>query len=63
MYSGYRFDYSPGPPDAKGKITTYSLTASPLKAGGGNFFYTDQTGVIRVNTSRPATASDNPLEG
>jgi hypothetical protein len=28
---------------------------------GQRYFYTDQSGVIRVNTSASATSTDNPL--
>lgn len=60
----YRFVYTPGPPDAKGLVSSYNLTASPIEgAGHGNFYYTDQSGVIRMNTTRPATKDDPPLGG
>lgn len=61
--SGYRFVYSPGPRNEKGEITTYTITASPIKPGTGNFYYTDQSGVIRQNSTQPAAASDSPLAG
>ena len=61
--SGYRFVYAPGPRNEKGQITSYTLTASPIKPETGNFYYTDQTGVIRMNKSAPATAADPPLAG
>lgn len=59
----YRFVYTPGPKE-KGQITTYTITASPVQGpGNGNFYFTDQTGVIRMNPSRPANATDSPLAG
>jgi hypothetical protein len=63
--SGYRFVYSPGPRNDKGEITTYAITASPIKIKPetANYYYTDQTGVIRQNSTQPATASDSPLAG
>ncbi len=63
--SGYRFVYQPGARDAKGRITSYSITASPIQPGvtGTNYYYTDQTGVIRQNPTAPASAADSPLAG
>lgn len=61
--SNYRFVYTPGPKE-KGQITTYTITASPVQGpGNGNFYFSDQTGVIRMNPSRPANATDSPLAG
>jgi hypothetical protein len=60
---GYRFTYTPCAPDADGKIQSYTLTASPLQQGGGNYYYTDQTGVIRQNSTAPASANDPPIAG
>ncbi len=43
--------------------TTYTLTGGPLSAQTGQrYFFTDQSGVIRYNTSNAATAADNPLQ-
>ena len=61
--SGYRFTYSPGPPDANGRIQTYSISAAPLQPEWGSYFYTDESGVIRQNTTAPATAKDSPIAG
>jgi len=45
--------------------TAYSINASPIAcaAGNGNFYFTDQSGVIRMNNSAPAASTDNPLAG
>ena len=61
---GYRFVYS-ATPDATGRNSTYSVNANPIVAGttGVNYYYTDQTGVIRQNSTREASASDSPLGG
>ncbi|MGD0694476.1 MAG: hypothetical protein ABSB82_06435 [Terriglobia bacterium] len=60
---GYHFIYKPHHPQP-GTIVGYSVTASPVQgAGHGNFYYTDQSGVIRYNATRPATAEDPPLAG
>jgi hypothetical protein len=61
--SGYRFTYSPGPPDADGRIQTYSVSAAPLQPEWGNYYYTDQSGVIRQNTTAPASATDPAIGG
>jgi prepilin-type N-terminal cleavage/methylation domain-containing protein len=60
--SGYSFIYSPGPTDLFGKITTYSITATPIDRGatGDRSFFTDQTGAIRADGSGIATAN-SPL--
>jgi|SRR5271169_2458781 len=45
-------------------ISSYSINASPfLCAGNGNFYFTDQSGVIRMNNTTAAGPSDAPLAG
>jgi hypothetical protein len=63
--SGYTFVYSPAAADTNGKIDYYSFTASPVSPGttGTNYYYTDQSGVIRQNSTAPAGSSDSPLAG
>jgi prepilin-type N-terminal cleavage/methylation domain-containing protein len=63
--SGYTFVYSPAATDTSGKIDFYSFTASPISVGttGTNFYYTDQSGVIRQNSTAMAGSSDSPLAG
>src|SRR5215469_5284872 len=56
----YTLQYTPGRPDATGRVTTYTLVARP-----GNFgfrsYYTDETGVLRATTEdRAATVQDAP---
>jgi len=61
---GYRFAYTPAPPDADGKIRSYTVTASPLDPKflrWEEYYYTDQTGVIRGNATAPASAKDPPI--
>lgn len=60
---GYTFVYMTGPPDSNGRIQSYTVNANPTKAGetGTVRYFVDQTGVIRQNPSRPATASDAPI--
>jgi type IV pilus assembly protein PilA len=63
--SGYMFTYAPGGTDTSGKINTYSFTATPISVGttGTNFYYTDQSGVIRQNSTAVAGSTDSPLAG
>ena len=63
--SGYEFVYSPGATDNTGKIDIYSIIATPLTPGttGTNYYYTDQSGVIRQNSTTVAGSSDSPLAG
>ncbi len=43
--------------------TTYTVTGGPQsKQTGQRYFFSDQSGVIRYNTSTAATATDNPLQ-
>ncbi len=62
--SGYTFTYSPGTLN-NNKIDTYSFTAAPISPGttGTNYYYTDQSGVIRQNSTAAAGSSDSPLAG
>lgn len=61
--SGYIFTYTPALPDASGKYYGYTLTADPASVGqtGTFYYYTDQTYIIRGNTSGSASASDSPI--
>lgn len=56
--SGYSFTFTTASP-----YQQYSITASPITPGvtGQRYFYTDQSGVIRVNLTATATSTDNPL--
>jgi prepilin-type N-terminal cleavage/methylation domain-containing protein len=61
--SGYTFSYSAGTPDTAGIRNTYAVNAAPITPGttGQRYFFTDQSGVIRQNTSAAASASDPPI--
>jgi type IV pilus assembly protein PilA len=56
--SGYTFTFTAG----TGNLS-YSITAAPTTAGvtGQRGFYTDQSGVIRADTSGSATSSSTPI--
>jgi prepilin-type N-terminal cleavage/methylation domain-containing protein len=62
--SGYTFAYAPGASDATGRIDTYAFTAIPVSSNTGtNYYYTDQSGVIRQNSTTTAAATDSPIAG
>ncbi len=57
--SGYTFSYT-----ASNTYQQYSIQANPITVGvtGQRYFFTDQSGVIRVNLTAAATSTDNPLQ-
>ena len=62
--SGYSFTYSPGAQDSTGRINTYSFTAVPISSSTGtNYYFTDQSGVIRQNSTTTAASTDSPIAG
>jgi len=63
--SGYAFVYSPAATDTSGRINLYCITATPVAVGttGTNYYYTDQSGVIRQNSTTVAGSTDSPLAG
>ena len=62
--SGYSFVYSAGGADSTGRINTYSFTAVPISTSTGtNYYFTDETGVIRQNSTTTASSLDSPIGG
>jgi len=62
--SGYSFTYSPGTSDSNGRINTYQFTAVPISSSTGtNYYFTDQSGVIRQNSTTTAGSTDSPIAG
>ncbi len=62
--SGYAFGYVPGPTDTTGRVNGYSFYAEPLSTSTGtNFYFTDESGVIRQNTTAVAGSTDSPIAG
>jgi type IV pilus assembly protein PilA len=61
--SGYVFTYTPGPIDSRGNAVSYSFTAVPLSQGitGERSFFTDESGLVRVEQRERATASSSPI--
>lgn len=62
--SGYSFVYATTA-DAGGRYDTYTLNANPSTVGttGTNYYFTDQSGVIRQNSTAAAAATDSPIGG
>jgi type IV pilus assembly protein PilA len=54
--SGYTFTYAPVA--VGGVDTSYTVQADPIAASGQRHFFTDETNVIRVNGTSPASATD-----
>jgi prepilin-type N-terminal cleavage/methylation domain-containing protein len=62
--SGYTFAFSAGSADSSGRINTYFFTAVPITSSTGtNYYYTDQSGVIRQNSTTTAQSTDSPIAG
>ena len=62
--SGYNIALAGANPDAQGCLTTYTSNATPVTVGttGQRAFFSDQSGVIRGNTTgAPATVADPPI--
>ena len=59
--SGYVFAFTG---DGNTPSTGYKVTANPVSRGtsGQRGFYTDQSGVIRANSTGAASSSDSPLQ-
>jgi len=57
--SGYSFVYAPSDPSDAGEYQSYTVHASPLKPGitGRNYFYLDQTAILRFKPDGPADAT------
>jgi hypothetical protein len=62
--SGYTFAFHAGTADSAGSIDTYTITATPVVAGttGQRMFFTDQSGVIRADSSGSgASVNSTPI--
>ena len=59
--SGYNFNITAG---AQIPISTYAANANPLALGttGSRFFYSDNSAVLRYNSTVIATSADQPLQ-
>jgi prepilin-type N-terminal cleavage/methylation domain-containing protein len=59
--SGYTFTYSATLLDATGRYNGYTILANPTQVGisGNNFYYEDETHLIRMNTTAQAGSTDS----
>jgi len=59
--SGYGFTYSPDLLDTTGRYNGFTVLANPQIVGtsGLNFYYVDQSHLIRMNTTAPAGSTDS----
>lgn len=57
---GYSFNYTVTASDPLGHAVGFAVSAEPLGVGttGDNYYYIDQSAIIRHSTTGPATASD-----
>jgi type IV pilus assembly protein PilA len=61
--SGYVFAVVTGGATGSGPATTYTVTGDPQNSQTGQrHFFSDQSGVIRYNTTAVATVADSPLQ-
>lgn len=62
--SGYSFTYTPGAVDANNRINSFHFTAVPISSmTGTNYYYSDESGVIRQNATTNAASTDSPVGG
>jgi prepilin-type N-terminal cleavage/methylation domain-containing protein len=59
--SGYTFTYSPSLLDSTGLYNGFTVLANPIVAGttGADYYYEDQTHLIRMNATAPAGSTDS----
>jgi len=58
--SGYNFTYSPTLLDVTGRYNGYTILANPTQPGisGVDYYYEDETHLIRMNATAPAGSTD-----
>jgi prepilin-type N-terminal cleavage/methylation domain-containing protein len=59
--SGYEFTYTPGLLDPTGRYNGYTIQANPIQPGisGIDYYYEDETHLIRMNTTTEAGSTDS----
>ena len=62
--SGYAYTFGVTSSDANGNVLGYSVNADPTVAGttGDRHFYSDQTAIIRQNTTGVASSTDPAIQ-
>ena len=62
--SGYTFTYSAGAA-VNGSTPSYTVNGNPSTPGttGQNYYFTDESNVIRQNSTQQAAATDSPIGG
>lgn len=62
--AGYTLTYTQGTA-VNGQVPSYTVTANPQSVGqtGQNFYFTDESDVIRFNTAATAAVTDSPIGG
>jgi prepilin-type N-terminal cleavage/methylation domain-containing protein len=63
--SGYTFSYVAGAAAPDGTTPTYTIIGDPVSAGstGQNHYFTDESNVIRQNSTAVASNADSPIGG
>jgi prepilin-type N-terminal cleavage/methylation domain-containing protein len=61
--SGYEFIYTPTLLDSSGRYNGYTVLANPTQVGitGNDFYFADETYIIRMNTTAQAGSTDSPV--
>lgn len=61
---GYNFTYNPSAPDDQGYYQSFTANANPSRPGatGNDYYFSDPSFVIHMNTSTTASASDSPIQ-
>jgi len=61
--SGYQFSYTPTLLDVTGRYDGFMLTASPANVGisGIDYYFEDETHIIRMNATTQAGSTDSPV--
>jgi prepilin-type N-terminal cleavage/methylation domain-containing protein len=61
--SGYAFTYTPTLRDPNNRYNGYAVQANPHQPGitGVDYYYEDETHVIRMNAIAPAASTDSPV--
>ena len=61
--SGYQFTYTPTLLDPTGRYNGFTILANPMQVGttGNDFYFEDETHIIRMNSTAQAGSTDSPV--